>query len=95
MAEDREELVGGTHPWLVSLWLVLVGGTHPGGGSAWKKLVAGRLETYYNSELTYYQSQIGGVNRKLALPITYTHFVVMVTPIRDQERGVLNSTIPL
>jgi len=30
--EKREELVGGTHPWLVSLWLVLVGGTHPGGG---------------------------------------------------------------
>jgi hypothetical protein len=28
--EKREELVGGTHPWLVSLWLVLVGGTHPG-----------------------------------------------------------------
>jgi hypothetical protein len=28
----REERVGGTHPWLVSLWLVLVGGTHPGGG---------------------------------------------------------------
>ena len=67
----------------------------PKGGALFKKSVAGRLETYYNSELTYYQSQIGGVNRKLALPITYTHFVVMVTPIRDQERGVLNSTIPL
>ena len=24
--------------------------------------------------------RVGGVNRKLALPITYTHFVVMVTP---------------
>ena len=38
MAEDREELVGGTHPWLVSLWLVLVGGTHPGGEALKKKI---------------------------------------------------------
>ena len=35
--EKREELVGGTHPWLVSLWLVLVGGTHPGGKIFLKK----------------------------------------------------------
>jgi len=30
--------VGGTHPWLVSLWLVLVGGTHPGGRFFKKRL---------------------------------------------------------
>jgi hypothetical protein len=34
----REERVGGTHPWLVSLWLVLVGGTHPGGKRLKKRL---------------------------------------------------------
>ena len=52
MAEDREELVGGTHPWLVSLWLVLVGGTHPGGGDFLKKDLAGdTLDTPITPEL--------------------------------------------